>query len=150
MAKGNKGNTKPKTLFKEDYCEQAENYAYLGVTDAQLGQFFDVTEQTIINWKKAHPKFLLALKKGKDIADAQVAKSLYKRAIGYEYEEEKKEYKEGGKLISVSKTKKFMPPETVACIYWLNNRQPDKWKNRWEPNPDRAITVKIVDDGDNS
>lgn len=30
----------------------------------------------------------------------------------------------------IRKTKKFIPPDVVAQIYWLNNRRPEKWRNK--------------------
>lgn len=145
-AKGNKGGGRF-SLYKSEYAEQAENYALLGVTDAQLAKFFKVTEPTINTWKRKFPEFLLALKKGKDMADSSVAKSLYQRAVGYEHSETKV-FLFKGKPVKVE-IKKHVPPEPVACIYWLNNRQPDKWKNRWEADTSKAMTVRIIDDGDN-
>ncbi|WP_293933302.1 hypothetical protein [Sphingobacterium sp. UBA6645] len=56
----------------------------LGATDAELGDFFNVTEQTINNWKEAHPEFFESIKKGKDFADAKVAEKLFHRALGFE------------------------------------------------------------------
>ena len=38
-------------------------------------------------WKKDYPEFLDSLKRGKDIADSNVASKLYNRAIGYDFEE---------------------------------------------------------------
>ncbi len=147
MSVGNKGNTNPKTLFKEEYCEQAKNYSFLGVTDVQLASFFRVTERTIITWKKKFPQFLSSLKEGKEIADSQVSKSLYQRAIGYTHDEEVIMQYKGVPVRA--KTKKHYPPDTVACIYWLNNRQPERWKNRWEGAKDGVMNVRILDDGDN-
>ena len=39
------------TDYKPEYCEQATKLCKLGATDAELGDFFEVTEQTINNWK---------------------------------------------------------------------------------------------------
>jgi len=36
------------------------------------------------SWKKKFPQFLESLKKGKAVADANVASRLYSRAIGYD------------------------------------------------------------------
>lgn len=145
FAKGNKGGGNL-TLFKPEYIESAYNYALLGVTDTQLGKFYKVTEQTIITWKKKHKEFALALKRGKEDADAQVTKSLFKRATGYETEETKV-FLYKGKPIKVT-IDKHIPPETIACIYWLNNRQPDKWRNKTDHEPDKTLSIRIVEDGD--
>lgn len=43
----------------------------LGATDKELGDFFNVTEQTINNWKKDFPSFFESIKRGKIDADAK-------------------------------------------------------------------------------
>ena len=79
----------------------------MGARDADLARAFDVSESTIDNWKAAHPEFLAALKAGRELADAEVANSLYRRAIG-----------DGDR-----------PPDVTACIFWLKNRRPDLWRD---------------------
>ena len=59
--------------------------------------------------------------------------ALHKRAVGYEYEEVTQEIFEmpdGTQRKHIRKTKKFIPPDVVAQIYWLNNRRPEKWRNK--------------------
>lgn len=55
-------------------------------------------------------------------------------ATGYEYEEEKKiiEYDKDGnvKPVKIEKTKKHVPPDVTAQIFWLKNRQRDRWQDR--------------------
>ena len=68
------------------YVDQAFKFCLLGATDADLGQFFDVDERTINNWKESHPEFLQSLKAGKEQADARVAQSLYRKALGWEHD----------------------------------------------------------------
>lgn len=72
--------------FRPEYVDQAFKFCLLGATDADLGRFFDVDETTINRWKKAHPEFCQSLKDGKEQADARVAQSLYRRALGWEHE----------------------------------------------------------------
>lgn len=40
------------TDYREEYNEQAYKLCLLGATDAELGDFFNVTEQTINNFQK--------------------------------------------------------------------------------------------------
>ena len=70
-----------------------------------------------------------ALKKGKEIVDIQVENALLKRALGYEYMEERVEIseKDGRKVIQMTKT---VPPDTTAQIFWLKNRRPDQWRDK--------------------
>ena len=74
------------TEYRPEYNEQARKLCLLGATDAQLADFFGVSETTINNWKLAHPEFLESLKAGKEKADALVAHALYHRAIGYKHD----------------------------------------------------------------
>lgn len=99
--------------------------ASFGLTDAQLASVFRVTEQTICNWKKDENVFL-ALKDGKNIADAMVKRSLFERAMGYSHSEEKI-FQHEGQIIR-AQTIKYYPPDSTALIFWLKNRQPDQWR----------------------
>lgn len=128
-ALGNKGGGR-KSSFKDEYCDLAYKYALLGATDADLAFNFDVSEQTINNWKKQHPEFLLALKRGKEIADTKVADSLFQRAVGYSHDEDKIFQYEGKPVIVP--TKKHYPPDTTAAIFWLKNRKPESWRDKQE------------------
>lgn len=82
----------------------------------------------------SHEQFGKALGEGKGVSDAKVIRSLYERATGYEYEEEKKiiEYDKDGnvKPVKIEKTKKHVPPDVTAQIFWLKNRQRDRWQDR--------------------
>lgn len=136
------------TNYREEYAEQARKLCLLGYTDKQLADFFNVSEQTINTWKTKHPQFLESIKKGKEIADVEVVESLYKRAIGTEYEEV--ELKVNGKVKSKRVIKKFIPPDTTAQIFWLKNRQPQKWRDKQvtehehqEPTPVKIVVQSI-------
>ena len=37
--------------YKDEYCEQAEKLARLGVTDKEMAEFFGVTVQMLNKWK---------------------------------------------------------------------------------------------------
>ena len=116
--------------FRPEYVDQAFKFCLLGATDAELGRFFDVDERTINNWKEVHPEFFQSLKDGKEGADACVAQSLYRRALGWEHEAVKivADAKTGTEHI-VPYTERY-PPDTTAAIFWLKNRRPDLWRDK--------------------
>lgn len=120
-----------KTTYQEEYASQALKLCLLGATDKELADFFSVSEQTLNKWKKDFPEFLESLKKGKNIADANVASKLYHRAIGYDCKATKFAAAEG----KITDSKEFIehyPPDTTAAIFWLKNRQPEKWRDKKE------------------
>ncbi|MEX3036440.1 terminase [Serratia fonticola] len=118
------------TAYKDEYADQARKLCLLGHTDAELAEFFEVSEQTINAWKKAQPAFLESIKKGKAFADSEVASKLFHRATGYEHPEDDIRSVEGA--IVITPTIKRYPPDTAAAIFWLKNRQRDKWRDKQE------------------
>lgn len=122
------GDTGRPSKYKDKYDELAYNYCLLGATDSELADFFDVCEATINNWKIDYPSFLESLKKGKQIADAKVAKAIFHRATGYEHEDVDIKMYEGS-IIKTKYTKRYAPDPTSA-IFWLKNRQPGKWRDK--------------------
>ena len=69
----------------------------------------------------------------KDICDLQVENALFRRAVGYSYDEEVTErVNQDGQEVIVSRktTRKTIPPDTAALIFWLKNRKPEEWKDK--------------------
>jgi hypothetical protein len=115
------------TDYKSEYDELAFKFCLLGATDKQLGDFLGVSEQTINAWKEKHPSFLESMQDGKEKADAEVAKSLYKRAMGMTLKQ-KKVSAQGFPY----ETEQELPPDTQAASLWLRNRQPANWRDKQE------------------
>ena len=116
------------TSYKEEYNELAYKFCLLGCTDERLAKLLEVAVSTINKWKLEHPRFSESIKRGKDIADAEVASSLYKRATGYSHKEVKV-FNNQGKIVTHDVVKQY-PPDTTAIAYWLNNRQRGDWAQR--------------------
>lgn len=116
--------------FKAEYVEQAYiACARMGATDIDLAKLFAVDEKTINTWKHKHPEFLQSLKVGKDEFDTgMVEAALRERATGYSHPEDKI-FNDGGEPLIVPTTKHY-PPDTTAGIFWLKNRQPDRWRDK--------------------
>lgn len=139
-AKGNKGGGR-KTSYQPEFANQALVACKLGATDKDLATLFSVSETTINTWKDIHEEFSLALKRGKLDADIKVAESLYKRALGYSHPDSHISNFKGE--ITVTDTTKHYPPDTTAAIFWLKNRQPDKWRDKQEMSVDAKTISKI-------
>ena len=116
------------TAYREEFVQQAEQLIALGATDMELATFFKVTSRTIENWKLRHPEFFQTLKVAKDEADARVERRLWERAMGYSVATEKL-FCSQGKVIRAEIVEHY-PPDTTACIFWLKNRQPRRWRDR--------------------
>lgn len=124
------------TAFREEYIEQSYRLSLLGATDKDMADFFGVSEQTVNAWKKKQPEFLESIKRGKAEADSRVAQSLYRRATGYERDEVEIKVvaigdNQGSEVQQIPVVKHY-PPDTTACIFWLKNRQKEKWRDKQE------------------
>lgn len=119
------------TKYDEKYNEQAYKLCLLGYSDSELGNFFEVTESTINNWKVEYPEFLESINKAKDLADANVAEGLYKRAKGYKTKEVVTAAFQGV-ITDIREITKEYPPDPQAARLWLMNRQSKKWRDKQE------------------
>lgn len=122
-----KGKRGRPARYQQDFVGQAAKLCRLGATDVELADFFGVTVTTLNNWKKAHPDFLVSIKAGKVDADAEVEAKLFHRATGYSHPEVHVSNFQG--LVTLTPLTKHYPPDTTAAIFWLKNRQPEKWRD---------------------
>lgn len=137
------------TKYDESYPDQVEKLCKLGAIDKEIAEFFNVDVATINRWKIEHPEFCESIKKGKVVADMEVAEKLFKRATGYSYKEITKELKKvkgeidltytnelefiiEEHLVTTKEVTKEMAPDPIAIIFWLKNRQSSKWRDKQE------------------
>jgi len=99
--KNKSGRGRPSKLREIDFKE-VERLAGLGSTDEEMAMFLGVTARTFNNWKK-NPDFFQALKRGKAKVDLVVVDKLLKKALD---------------------------GDTTAIIFWLKNRQRERWRDK--------------------
>lgn len=94
--------------------------ALFGHTIAESAQFFGISKATLkrrLDEEATEAAFdgresvLNRLKNAREMPDAEVTESLFRRATGF-------------KLGNT-----YYPPDTTAAIFWLKNRQPGKWRD---------------------
>ena len=127
-----------------DGLQLLAGWARSGLTDEQIAHNIGISRETLYQWKRKYSDIADTLKENKQIADIAVENALYKRALGYTYTETTKE---AGK---VTKTvEKEVVPDTKAQIFWLKNRQPERWRDKQEVqntgNMDFNVTIKVVE-----
>lgn len=128
------------TDYLPEYCEQVYKLCLLGAIDKQIADFFEIAESTLNNWKKEYPEFMESIKRGKDIANCEIAKSLYDRARGATLKKQVafklKKYNENVQrledAVEIVEVEEQTPPDTTALIFWLKNRFPVKWRDKQE------------------
>jgi hypothetical protein len=123
-----KSNAGAPTKYKPEYNEQVYKLCLLGATDKETADIFGICEATLNNWKEDYPGFLESIKRGKTDADANVAKSLYKRATGYTVDTVKV-FQFQGEPVIVPVVEEIAP-DTGAAMAWLKNRRKEQWRDR--------------------
>lgn len=108
-----------------------------GLTDEQIAHNMDISRSTLNEWKKKYSDISDTLKKGKEVVDYEVENALLKRALGYSYKEITREMvfdkvKEQYELKITKEVTKEVLPDTTAQIFWLKNRQSQKWRDKPE------------------
>lgn len=95
--------------------EQIEALAALGMTMEEMCGYLGITKKTLYKRKAEVPALDQAIERGRTRADAEVVKSLYHRAT--------REH------------------DTTAMIFWLKNRQPDRFRDRRDIEHSGAVQV---------
>lgn len=118
------------TKYLPIYAELAHKAALLGVTDAEMAVHLGVAESTFHLWKREHPDFSESIIAGKERADAAVAESLYRSALGGATVTEIREEPDSKGNIVRKKVIREVPADVRAQRYWLGNRHPKLWRDR--------------------
>lgn len=120
---------------------------HTGCDNKILGAILGVGPNTIKTWCFNHERFRVAVKTGRDEYDGEkVESTLLAKALGYSYEEETWERKKTGyavnpdtnmidkdlpiyEMILTKVEKKQQAPDTTSIIFWLKNRDPERWRD---------------------
>lgn len=140
-------NAKYAEWLTEDGLLRIQGWARDGLTDNDMAALMGITRKTLHVWKKKYPELAEALRDGKDVADRRIENALYKRALGFEYDEVKTTTRVvNGKIMKdadIVKTHKVVPGDVTAQIIWLKNRKPAEWRRGEDRN---AATGAGVED----
>jgi hypothetical protein len=103
-----------------------------GCTIKEIVEKMGIDARTFRSWRKKCPRLDEAMVIGKEIATTRVVNSLYKRALGYDYQESVQELVEG-EMITTKIYTKHMPPDVKAILSYLYNRDCQNWRSLQQP-----------------
>lgn len=119
----------------DDGLLRIQGWARDGLTDEQIAKNMNIAYSTMRVWKDKYQAMSAALKESKDVADREVENALFRRALGYVYEEKTFEPVKDPDTDEVEMkctkiVKKEVVADTTAQIFWLKNRKPKEWRDR--------------------
>jgi hypothetical protein len=165
----NKQNKSNKTEISLPAAVQ--RLAELGLDENEIAYSLGITKLNFAELKKQKP-VADAFAKGVQAQAHKVEEALYRRATGFEYEEQVTTEKPDKNSLPLNKGKcppacetgskgegvnektttkssarmtlKTVIPDVTACIFWLKNRMPDKWKDPKDINNGKTSFVDVL------
>lgn len=97
-----------------------------GATGQELADVMQVNLDTIHEWMKKYPEFSETIKDGRDYFDTiAIEKSLAARARGMRKKTITTD--EDGNVVTKEEE---LPPDPTSMIFWLKNRNKDRWRDK--------------------
>ena len=137
-----------------------ECWARDGLNNQQIADKMGISAKCLWEWRNRFDEIETSLRRGKEVVDYGVENALLKSALGGERRTSKtivdgKQDGDGNRNVRVETTVEEVMPSVTACLAWLNNRKPDKWKrnrdmfddNSEDKTPLQVTIVKKAPDG---
>lgn len=130
-----RGRGRP-TSFDPDELPRVTKLCLLGMTNEQLALSLKVDVRTIDRWIASDAEFCRAVKAGREDADGNIVKSLYASGLGGvqlvdEVVTLKTRHPDGTveERAEVIEVQRYIQPNVTAQIFWLKNRQRERWRD---------------------
>jgi hypothetical protein len=132
----------PRTAYVPQFCQVAKAMRSMAHTVEEVAAACGVTVRTLRTWQVRYPEFDVAMQLGKERLVANLVDSLYRRALGYEIEEERA-FVVDKKMRRIGITTHV--PANAACLFFaLENLDPANWHNPLKMDP-AAKPAEVTD-----
>lgn len=128
-----------KTRYNKEILKTIIECAEKGWINKEICKKIGINTKTLYMWLNPESSFYKkelddALKEAKKIPDQIVEQKLFKRACGYKYKEVTKERALNPKTnefepVVTKEVVKEFPPDPTSMIFWLKNRDPQRWRD---------------------
>lgn len=142
--------------FSTEFARIAEKLSASGATEKDISYILGTSVRGFRKWKKDHPEFRRALKRGKELTQAYLIAQGIKAASGYDYTEKTVKYKERkneqGETVSIPETTEYtkhQSPDGKLLIFLVSALDRQLGKNDWmqqhkvEIDENKNLNIKI-------
>ena len=152
LSEAEKKPTKRYLEYVEPRLNEIKAWAMDGKTEEEIAKLLGIAYSTFRVYKAKNPALSTVLKAAR-VYDAEVVTSLHKNALGGKvllitpvkcrrvFYENGKKVKEEEYVVDALR-EEYIKPDTMAEIYWLNNRMPKHWKAKPVEQPDKDEQAK--------
>lgn len=121
--------------LKEENLIKIKQWYRDGLRDIDVANKMGISRTTLYNWEAKTPGLKEMIKAGKVPADDIVESALFKRAVGYDFVDPNN-----------PNVTKHIPGDVTAMIFWLKNRNPERWHDSKVLGLSGNLPVVIKDD----
>lgn len=131
----------------EPFLHRIPKWRRDGKTEEQICKKLGVGVSTWNRYKQDYRELREAIKSGKEELIENLEDSLYKRAMGYTYDETKTVASNDGGIEKrrMEKTTRHVPPDTGALAFALKNLAPEKWRDSHDIRHTGGVTHDIIE-----
>ena len=122
------------------YLTEIRKAVEAGATDKEIADAFGLSLSTVYEYKKKYSEFREAFARGRARVVFDIKAALLKKALGFEYEEEKsigRKDKDGKNIILIEKYKRYSTPSETAAAMLLRN-----YDENWRDNDKASAEIK--------
>lgn len=127
-----------KIEYSTDFAQMAEKLSASGASEKDIAYILGTSIRGFRNWKKDHPEFKKALKRGKELTQAYLIAQGIKAASGYDYKERtvkiRKRKGENGEFIDIPEIieyTKHQAPDGKLLMFLVSALDRQLGKNDW-------------------
>lgn len=110
-----------------------------GKTHKEIADIVGISTRTLTEWKHEDWEFAASLKENEHLAKQLVEASLFKKATGFEHTVTTQVATKDG--VETIQQTQYYPPSDTSIIFYLKNRDNDRWKDRREEDH-RVLMIK--------
>lgn len=126
----------------EEEYKIVEQMAMAGWDYERIAEALRLKKSELMGMVAKDVKLDTVIRSGRDFSIGRAVESLYKKAMGYDYEELHYK-KDGNDMVLEKKVVKHMPPDTFALNSYLNNRDPANWKIKREEDAKPKVRINV-------
>lgn len=109
--------------------EEVRKWCEIGCSDKEITEMLGISSSTFYDYQLKHAEFSELIKSSRKRPVLEIKAALYRRAVGFEYEETKETYSEKDGLTRVTVVKTALPDPASAMILLKHWARDEGWTN---------------------
>lgn len=129
---------------RQNILDKVKEMHAAGATLFELAHTFQVSQNTLLTWRDKDAAFADALAPMEEAMIQRVERSLFHKAVGYTFRSEKISVDKDGVVTRVPYIE-HVPPDNGAMMFYLKNRRPDRWRDKFDVELEGNIKMTAED-----